>query len=87
MAATDVGAVGEVVRDGPRWARQETGYLAPPNDADALASKMLAIMNDREQANIRALRGQRLIRERYSLGAMADSVENVYETLLGGVKR
>lgn len=82
VVGTDVGAVGEIVREGAAFAGEETGFLARPGDADSLAGAMLRVMQDKAEARQRAKRGQTLIQEQYSLKAMTDKVEKVYQQAL-----
>lgn len=77
VVATNVGGIPEVVRN------SETGYLVEPNQPEALAGAMATVMADSDEAKKRALAGQQLIREEYSLAIMVDKVEAFYQQLLG----
>jgi glycosyltransferase involved in cell wall biosynthesis len=76
VVATSVGSTPEIVRD------SETGLLVPPNDAEALATAMRRIMDDVITAQEMGRKGRVLIEKNYSLQAMTDQVEQVYERLL-----
>jgi glycosyltransferase involved in cell wall biosynthesis len=85
--ASNVGAIGEIVRDGAAYAGQETGYLVPPSDSKALAAALNRVMADPEETSRRTARGRDLIHREYSLQAMTDKVEGVYRQLLDEVRR
>jgi glycosyltransferase involved in cell wall biosynthesis len=76
VVATNVGATGEIVRE------NETGWLVPPSDAKALATAMQRVMDERDEAARRANQAQKLIQTQYSLQAMTDRVEEIYQSLL-----
>lgn len=59
VVATDVNGVPEAVRDG------DTGWLAPPGDAAALAHVIRQALADPAEARRRALAGHRLVREQF----------------------
>jgi glycosyltransferase involved in cell wall biosynthesis len=73
--ATAVGAIGEIIQDG------RTGLLVPPNDAPALARALVSVFADPQAAQRRAAAGQALVRSRYSVAAMADQVETLFDRL------
>lgn len=87
VVASDVGAIGEIVRDSAAYAGQETGYLVPPSDPGALGAALLRTMSDTGETNTRTARGRELIHREYSLQAMTDKVEGVYHQLLEEVRR
>jgi glycosyltransferase involved in cell wall biosynthesis len=73
IVTTRVGGNEEAVLDG------ETGYLAPPGDAQALAAAMVRLMELPEDERRRlGARGRDLIRTRYSLTKVADRWEELY---------
>jgi glycosyltransferase involved in cell wall biosynthesis len=76
VVSTQVGGIGEIVRAG------DTGWLVPPHDAEALAHAMNEAMTQPEEAQLRAANGQQLIYRDYSVEAMTDRVEALYECLL-----
>ena len=77
IVATDVGGNREVVVDG------ESGFLAPPQSADALAGSMLQMMAppDAERRRMGEA-GRRYIEEHYSLEHVVDTWEALYSDLL-----
>jgi glycosyltransferase involved in cell wall biosynthesis len=75
VVATDVGSVREAVVDG------DTGLLVPPEDPEALAMALRALLNDAERRAVFGARG----RERalvFSPAAMARAYERVYQEIL-----
>lgn len=76
VVATDVGGVGEIIRD------RETGLLVPPANPKAMAEATLAILSDPEAARALGRRGRGLVERSYSLERMLDQVEAVYQDLI-----
>jgi glycosyltransferase involved in cell wall biosynthesis len=76
VVATNVGGIPEVVREG------KTGLLVPSEDAPALADAMRKVMDDNDFAHELGTNSYRMIREEYSLAAMTDRVEGLYQKLL-----
>jgi glycosyltransferase involved in cell wall biosynthesis len=58
--ASDIGGVREWLRDG------ENGYLVPPKDGAAIAARAAPLLEDATLNRAFGLRGQALIRERFS---------------------
>lgn len=77
VVATAVGGSVELVKDG------ETGLLAPPGDARALAHGILRLLCEPELAGALAGRAATLVRERFSITAVARQQTDVYYELLG----
>jgi glycosyltransferase involved in cell wall biosynthesis len=77
IVTTAVGGNREVVADG------DTGFLAPPRDADALAGAMLRLV-ELPEVERRAMgdRGRERIRSRYSLDRVVERWEEVYRTIM-----
>lgn len=76
VVATDVGGNHEIVREA------RTGYLVPPEDAEALAVAMIRIqelpeITRREFGN----RGRRYVAEHYGLESVLDIWESIYSEL------
>jgi glycosyltransferase involved in cell wall biosynthesis len=73
VVATSVGGLPEVVTDG------ENGFLAPPEDAEALAQRILGILED---PPLRTRLGQRARQEmasRFSLEAKLRALDEICE--------
>lgn len=71
VVATDVGVIPELVRDG------ETGLVVKPNDADALAGAILALLADRESADRMGSRGRQVAGTEFSQEAFVEGLESV----------
>ena len=76
VVATEVGGVPEIV------VHEETGYLVPPRDSDRLASAILQMLSESEQARAMAERGRADVLNRFSMERMVLATEKLYETLL-----
>ena len=72
---TDVGGNSELVIDG------KTGYIVPPYDPDALAYKVLHLLNNNRLAKKFGSAGQKLMRKEFSLEKMVMNTEKIYEEL------
>jgi glycosyltransferase involved in cell wall biosynthesis len=77
VVATHVGGIPEVVVPG------KTGYLVPPRDPDALADAMKKLMALPPEERVKmGLEGREQVVARYSLEAILDLWEEIYESLL-----
>jgi glycosyltransferase involved in cell wall biosynthesis len=74
LVATSVGGVPEVVRDG------ETGLLAPPRDAPAMANALVRILLDPQLGDALAAAAARRLPE-YSIDTVAGTFADLYERL------
>lgn len=72
VAATSAGGIPEVVDD------QETGLLAPPRDAEALASALLRLIEDKALARRLAAEARRRL-PKFGLERMAKEMEKIYD--------
>src|SRR5262249_31669926 len=73
VVAASVGGIPEIVDDG------ENGFLAPPDNAEALAQQVLGILKDpslRGRLGQRALQG---VSSRFSLEARLRALSGIYE--------
>ncbi|SHE67702.1 Glycosyltransferase involved in cell wall bisynthesis [Desulfofundulus australicus DSM 11792] len=78
IVATDVGGNREVVLD------EQSGFLVPPEDLEALARAMLHLMDlSLEERQRMGEFGRRYIEENYSLDRVVDQWEALYMELLG----
>jgi glycosyltransferase involved in cell wall biosynthesis len=75
VVATTIGGIPEVVEDGV------TGLLVPPRDAEALAEKMMLLLNDSRLAATLGQNARARIEQGYSLDAMGERLLALYETL------
>ena len=76
VVATQVAGSSEVIEDGVN------GRLVPSADSVALAEAMAELLEDRELAQALARRGQETVRQRYTIGRVAETYERLYEELL-----
>jgi glycosyltransferase involved in cell wall biosynthesis len=76
VAATDTGGIPEIV------IHEKTGLLAPPKNPRALAAAIIRLLQDRDLGRRLNVEAGRLVRARYSVGAMVDGTLNVYRNLL-----
>lgn len=73
VVATRVSAVPEIVVDG------ETGLLAAPGDAPAIAAHLLSLLDDETRRTALGAAGLRRAREQFSVARMTDRTVAVYE--------
>jgi len=71
VIASDVGGIGEML---------EREYLVPAGDAEALAARLAAVLDD-EEADRRALERMEPLKERFSAAVMARSIVDFYRSL------
>jgi len=76
VVATAVGGTTELVIDG------ETGFLAPPTDAEALARRILDTLRNPEWSARMAAHGRRRALSQFSMRRMVESVERLYDQML-----
>jgi glycosyltransferase involved in cell wall biosynthesis len=76
VVATDVGSVAEAVVDG------ESGLLVPPDDDEALTVAIRRLLDDAELRQRLALRGRRLVLERFTAEHMARAFRSLYDDVL-----
>jgi glycosyltransferase involved in cell wall biosynthesis len=76
VVAADVGSVREAILDG------ETGFLVPPDDADALADRLRLVLGDPELARRLGPAGRARAVERFTAEKMTESYEELYREIL-----
>jgi glycosyltransferase involved in cell wall biosynthesis len=77
IVATRVGGNQEVVKN------EETGFLVPPRDPEALGRALLRLMGLTEaQRHTMGERGREHVRAQYGLGRVAEQWENLYREVL-----
>lgn len=77
IVATNVGGVGEVIRD------RVTGRLVPPERPDLLASAALECLMDPESASTMADAARRLFLEEFTAETMTGKTQALYSEILG----
>ena len=60
----------------------ETGFLVPPNDPEALASAVCALLSDRERAEVLGAAGKKRVKEEFSVQGMVEGNLDVYQELI-----
>jgi glycosyltransferase involved in cell wall biosynthesis len=76
VVTTSAGGSAEVVLDG------DCGFVVPPNDARALADAVERVLRDPALARRLAERGERRVRDHFSLEAMLRSFDELYRSEL-----
>jgi len=76
VVATRVGGVPEIVIDG------KTGFLVPSGDPDCMAQAILKLLREPELARRMGEAGRRVAEKRFSMAAMIQQIETLYESLL-----
>jgi glycosyltransferase involved in cell wall biosynthesis len=77
VVASNAGGVSEIVVHG------ETGFLAPPGDADGFAQAMLELLSDRQKAASYGRAGRRRVEELFTIEHHARMMQDVYGAVLG----
>lgn len=75
--ATDVGGIGDVVKDGV------SGLLVPPADAGAIRDAVAKLLDDSQLRKRMGEEGRRLVREKFSVDVMAEKVAALYGEVIG----
>lgn len=73
VVATNMGGPLETVVDG------ETGFLVPPNDASSLASRVVAILRDKQMRDAMGMNGRARAIERYSLQRLVGDMARLFD--------
>lgn len=81
VVATSVGGNPELVADG------ETGYLAALNDPQAVADKLLDLLNDSDKARRMGESGRKRVEQLFSLERMISQHQEYYQRLLADHSR
>jgi len=76
VVATRVGGVPELVVDG------ETGILVPPEDTEALARAIIALLQDPLRGLSMGETGRERVQAHFSMAAMVTKTDNLYQELL-----
>jgi glycosyltransferase involved in cell wall biosynthesis len=74
--STDVGGVGDVIRD------ETIGLRAPFGDANALAARVLELLHDPHRRRAMGQRGRASVVARFGIDRLVDDVERLYRELL-----
>ncbi|MGO8788530.1 MAG: glycosyltransferase family 4 protein [Terriglobia bacterium] len=77
VIATSVGGVPELIEDG------STGWLVPPRDSEALASRLRLLLANPDFRVSMGAAGYERVRDRFSAAQMTESFAKLYDELLG----
>ena len=75
IIGTPVGGIPEIVRDGVN------GYLVPPGDVEAIASRVIEILSDQSRLSQMGKAGRELVKKEFSISNMVDANFNVYNQM------
>lgn len=78
VVATRVGGIPEVVEDGV------TGRLVPSDDPESLAEALLEVLADPDLRIRMGRAGRQRVLERFQIGQTIDTLQRMYEELVGG---
>lgn len=81
VVGSDAPGIREVLADG------DTGLLAAVGDAQDLAVKIGALLEDRELARTMGARGREYALGRFTISRMAETAEAIYRETIAGVRR
>jgi glycosyltransferase involved in cell wall biosynthesis len=76
VIASDVGGIPEIVID------SETGFLIPPENSDALANKILEVINNAELLKRMGIAGRKRVEELFDEIKTDEKIEQIFEKLL-----
>jgi glycosyltransferase involved in cell wall biosynthesis len=76
VVATAAGGVPEIVRHG------ESGFVVPPLDPRALATAMLSVLTNKEEALRMGRQGRRRVEQAFTTASMVDRTTELYRLLL-----
>ena len=76
VVATDLGSIPEQVIDG------KTGFLISPGDHDALAERIIRLLNDPELADNMGGAGRELVEKKFSVKKMVDQYDSLFTELM-----
>lgn len=78
VIVSNVGGLPEVVDDG------KTGFVVQAKDADAIADKIVLLLQNEDMRQEMGLAGEALVRERYEWGYCVDLMEKIYASIVKG---
>ena len=78
VVATDIEGIAEVVE------HNKTGILVPPEDPQALAEGIIALLRDKDKARRMGQAGRKRVEEKFSVEEMVRRTQGVYESMVRG---
>lgn len=76
VIGTNVGGVGEVIKDGIN------GYLVEPDNPHALAEAIIMALQDKEKLSIIGIEGRKIAKQNYTVEKMCEKMHALYSSLL-----
>ncbi len=76
VIGTNVGGVGEVIKDGIN------GYLVEPNNPHALAEAIIMALQDKEKLSVMGKEGRKIVEQNYTAEKMCKKMYDLYSSLL-----
>jgi glycosyltransferase involved in cell wall biosynthesis len=73
VVVTDVGGAGEAIYE------NETGFLVESDDDQALANRLIELLDDPERAKNFGARGREIVEEKFSCAAQLENTLKLYE--------
>jgi len=80
VVATQIEGISEVVEHG------KTGILVPPEDPQALAEGIIALLRDKDKARRMGHAGRKRVEEKFRVDEMVRRTQGVYESMVQGSK-
>ncbi len=80
VVATNVGGASEAIIE------DETGFLVESDDDEALANRLISLLENPEKAKKMGENGRKRVEKKFSLSAQLDKTLNLYKNLLNVVK-
>lgn len=75
VVATAVGGAGEAVRE------NETGFLVAANDDQAMANRLIELLESPGKAKAMGVKGRKIVEEKFSVAAQTEKTLTLYEML------
>jgi glycosyltransferase involved in cell wall biosynthesis len=76
VVATDIGGAREAIIEG------ETGFIVAPGDDEAMAARIITLLQDPARAQALGRRGRAVVAEKFSCAAQLERTEQLYRQLL-----
>ncbi|MDX2044072.1 MAG: glycosyltransferase [Acidobacteriota bacterium] len=76
VVVTDVGGAREAVVE------SETGFIVPAGDADAMAARIIELLNDPPRMRSMGERARRIVEEKFSSAALLERTQHLYDRWL-----
>lgn len=76
VVATNVGGAGEAIQEGV------TGYVVPAGDEQAMAERIISLLQEPQRAQQMGAAGRQVVAERFSCEAQLQHTEELYDRLL-----